>query len=87
VAAPAIVADLQGKYLFDADITSIMQHWQQNPDSYYGVRLRISTEYGGVYAPNDSGDGSGTMANLTVVTPEPTSLGLIAIGSMLALRR
>jgi hypothetical protein len=75
---------------FDADITSLLVHWQNNPSAYYGVRVWVEAERGGVYAPNDTTDGNGTTANLLLeqqAVPEPASVGLLALGSVMVLRR
>lgn len=77
---------------FDADITTLLQTWQDNPTAYYGVRFSVSAgaERGGVYAPNDTQDSTGITANLILdqqLIPEPASLGALTLAGFLGLRR
>jgi hypothetical protein len=74
---------------FEADITSLLLHWQANPTAYYGVRLHSPDSPGGMVDPNDF-DRLAITAELVVDTlpiPEPASLGLLAIGGLFGLRR
>jgi hypothetical protein len=77
---------------FNADITSLLAHWQTNPTAYFGVRMFVSSgaERGGMWAPNETGDAPGITANLVLdqaVIPEPASFGVMALGSVMLLRR
>lgn len=73
----------------DVDITPILQTWQANPTSYYGVRFFVSAGVtslrGGVVAPG--GSVTGNLILDQAATPEPASLGVLGLGGVLLMRR
>jgi len=75
---------------FDADVTSLLVNWQANPSAYTGIRVYAEAERGGIYAPNDTVDGTGKTANLVLTqgtVPEPATLGALALGGLAMTRR
>jgi hypothetical protein len=78
---------------FNADVTSLLQHWQSNPSAYFGIRMYFSSASGaqcGVYAPNTPPpDSQGVTANLVLdqTVPEPSTVSLLALGGAIGLRR
>jgi hypothetical protein len=71
------------------DITPLLQTWDANPGSYYGVRFFITggATRGGVRSPDQSGSFTGNLVVDMTPIPEPTALALAGAGRLLAVRR
>lgn len=88
--ATALLLEAPADGYYEADITPLLQLWQANPGSYYGIRLYSPDSGGGVVDQNNTEAGragiTGDLLLTTVPLPEPGSL-ILAVAGVLPLRR